>query len=328
MAVMAGIRASGPEGASTCQFHRLTKESKMRNIRFFTVVVTAILVVVSIVQFGPLRPSVVWAHPGVHPPSPPSYDYNTDIPGIQPPTSPLLANPATHTLRTFQLSVSSVLVPLGELQAILPPGFNALESSPGSGTASLILDFIFQERFERIGIGTFGPASGLQVRATVLNITLNRQETVLMAQEYSDPAFVAAINAANGPGSSRVAEVKAEIEEEEGQIRLKFEVEDEAIGLDVEVRGEGRSADIVQRFHVDPQVVAFRSLNNGLSPNPSFRLAVQQDRSQIAVTDSNLKLRGAGGQLRLPGGSLTLVGLGPTFNIVRWQEIFTNPEPE
>ena len=125
-----------------------------------------------------------------------------------------------------------------------------------------------------------------------------------------------------------MAEVKAEIEEEEGQIRLKFEVEDEAIGLDVEVRGEGRSADIVQRFHVDPQVVAFRSLNNGLSPNPSFRLAVQQDRSQIAVTDSNLKLRGAGGQVRLPGGSLTLVGLGPTFNIVRWQEIFTKPEPE
>jgi hypothetical protein len=139
---------------------------------------------------------------------------------------------------------------------------------------------------------------------------------------------VDAINAANGPGSSRVAGVEVEIEEKEGQIRLRFEVEDEAIGLNLKVMGEGRSADIVQRFHVDPQVVAFRSLNNGLSPNPSFRLAVQQDRSQIAVTASNLKLTGAGGQLRLPGGSLTLVGLGPTFNIVRWQEIFTKPEPE
>jgi hypothetical protein len=298
----------------------------VRQILFFTMVVASILVVVSIVQFGPLRSSVVEAHPGVHPPNPPSYDYNTDMPGTQPPTSALLANPATHTLRTFQLSVSSVLVPLGELQAILPSGFNAIESSPGSGTASLILDFIFQERFERIGIGTFGPASGLQVRATVFNITLSRQETLLLAQEYSDPAFVDAINAANGPGSSRVAEAKVEIEEEEGQIRLKFEVADEAIGLDVEVRGEGRSADIVQRFHVDPQVVAFRSLNNGLSPNPSFRLAVQQDRSQIAITDSNPKLSGARGQLRLPGGSLTLVGFGPSFNIVRWQEIFTKPE--
>ncbi len=298
----------------------------MRQILFFTVVVPAILVVVSIVQFGPLRPLVVGAHPGVHPPSPPSYDYNTDIPGTQPPTSPLLANPATQTLRTFQLTVSSVLVPLGELNAILPPGFNAIESSPGSDTASLILDFIFQERFERIGIGTFGPASGLQVRASVLNITLNRQETVLLAQEYSDPAFVTAINAANGPGSSRVAGVEVEMEEKKGQIRLTFDVEDEAIGLNVEVRGEGRSADIVQRFHVDPQVVAFRSLNNGLSPNLSYRLAVQQERSQVTVTDSNLELRAAGGQLRLPGGSLTLVGLGPTFNIVRWQEIFTKPE--
>jgi hypothetical protein len=45
------------------------------------------------------------------------------------------------------------------------------------------------------------------------------------------------------------------------------------------------------------------------------------------MTDSNLELRAAGGQLRLPGGSLTLVGLGPTFNIIiRLQEIFTKPE--
>lgn len=298
----------------------------MRQILFFTVGVTTILVVVSSVQFGSLRPSVVRAHPGVHPPSPPSYDYNTDIPGTQPPTSPLLANPATHTLRTLQLSVSSVLVPLGELNAILPPGFNAIESPPGSGTASLILDFIFQERFERIGLGTSGPASGLQVRATVLNTTLNRQETLLLAQEYSDPAFVNAINAANGPGSSHVAEVEVEMEEKKGQIRLTFDCEDEDIGLNVWVRGEGRSADIVTRFHVDPQVVAFRSVDNGLSPNPSFRLAVMQDRSTVTMTDSNLELRAAGGQLRLPGGSLTLVGLGPTFNIIRLQEIFTKPE--
>jgi len=273
-----------------------------------------------------VRVSFVGAHPGPHPPSPPSYDYNTDIPGTQPPTSPLLANPATQTLRTFQLVVDSVLVPLGELQAILPRGFNAIESSPGSGTASLTLDFIFQERFERIGVGTFGPASGFQVQAPALNVTLSRQERILLAQEYSDSAFVAAINAASGPGSSRVAEVAVKIEETKRQIRFTFKVKNEAIGLNVEVLAEGRPADIVERFHVDPQANAFRSLNNGLSPNPPYRIALQQERSVVPATDSNLDFRAAGGQLRLPGGSLTIVGLGPTFTVRRWQEIFTKPE--
>ena len=52
-----------------------------------------VLAVVPLVQLGPFHPAVAVAHPGPHPPSPPTHDYDTENPGTQGPTSPVLANP-------------------------------------------------------------------------------------------------------------------------------------------------------------------------------------------------------------------------------------------
>lgn len=49
-------------------------------------------------------PWAVSAHPGPHVPSPPSHDYDTVIPGIQGPTSPVLANPTGRLFSTTRLT--------------------------------------------------------------------------------------------------------------------------------------------------------------------------------------------------------------------------------
>jgi hypothetical protein len=225
---------------------------------------------------------------------PPTYDYNAATPGVQPPTSPLVANPATHQLRTHQLAVP-VLVPLAEVQAVLPSGFNAVESAPGSGTATVTLVFIYQQRFERIGNGTFGPAWGLQVSLTALNTNVepDRLEAILPALELSDAAVVDATNAAFGPGSSRLAETKVDIKEEGGRLRFRFHVVDKAIGLNVKVSAEGPAA-IVTRGRFDPAPVPSRTVDNGRAPNPPSRNAAQFDSSAVPTSDADLDLDVAG----------------------------------
>ena len=219
----------------------------------------------------------------------------------------------------------NALVPIAELEAILPRGFDAVEASPGSATAAITLDFIFQQRMELIGIGTFGPASGLQVQATALNTELSRQERLILAWEFSDAVFVKALDAAFGSGSSRPAKTKVDIKEDEATLQFKFHVVDEPLGLNVKLTAEG-PAGLVERFHADPQPSTFRSLNDGEFTNPPFRLALQQDRAVVPTTAESLALDVPGGRLRLPGGSLTIVGVAPTFNVVRLHELFSKPE--
>src|SRR5712691_2463308 len=101
----------------------------MRRIILSTAVAALALVVIPIVQFDLDHTSVVVAHPGPHPPSPPTYDYDTATPGTQPPTSPLLAGAEARFVRTLAL-LFNVIVPLTELQAILPAGFTATELPP------------------------------------------------------------------------------------------------------------------------------------------------------------------------------------------------------
>jgi hypothetical protein len=258
---------------------------------------------------------------------PPTYDYDPTVPGTQPPASPLLANPTTRSLRTHQLNVP-VLVPLAEAQAVLPPGFNAVESASGSGTATIILVFFYQQQFERIGIGTFGPASGLVLSIPALNTNIqpNRVELILPTLELSDAPSVEAANAAFGPGSSRLAETKVEIKEEGGRLRFTYHVVDEALGLNVKVNAEG-SAVIVARSLSDPAPMLFRTLDNGQAPNPPLRNAAQQDSNAVPTAEANLDLSLGGGRLRLPGGGhLTVIGVGPTVTFFRWVEFIVQPE--
>jgi hypothetical protein len=258
---------------------------------------------------------------------PPTYDYNSAAPGVQPPTSPLLANPAARELRTHQLGVS-VLVPLAEMQAVLPPGFTAVESAPGSGMATVGMGFIYQARFEQTGAGTFGPVSGTTVIHTARNTNADppRLEAVFLALELSDPAAVAAANAVFGPGSSRLARTKVDIKEEGGRLRLRFHVVDEALGFNVKVSAEG-PAHVVTRSQSDPVPVPWRFLNNGGVPNPPLRAAFQGDINTIPSAAADVDVSVVGRRLRLPGGGrLTVMGVGPSVSFWRWVEVVTRPE--
>jgi hypothetical protein len=94
--------------------------------------------------------------------SPPAYDYDPTTPGVQPPTSPLLAGYNYRSVRTYQVTFP-VLVPLDQLQAIMPPQFSATPSAAGASTSTLNLAFFLDQRFDVGGTGTFGPVSGVLV---------------------------------------------------------------------------------------------------------------------------------------------------------------------
>ena len=151
----------------------------------------------------------------MHPPSLPTYDYDTTTPDrAERPTSPLLANPTARDAGMFRLDVPA-LVPVAQLQAILPAGFNATEfPAPGSGRALLPLLFLFQERCERFAQPSgFGSFSGLSVVHTAHNSVMNRNEILVLAAEFSEASNVDCFNAAFGPGSARLADVEVEVEE-------------------------------------------------------------------------------------------------------------------
>ena len=122
----------------------------MRGITALKVVVAVVLTGLAPVAF--VRPSIVVAHPGPHLPSPPTHDYDTATPGTQPPTAPVLANPTGRLFSLLRLAVTTI-VPLEDLQRILPPGYtaNPLPAPNPPGLAGMGLGFDFQAQCDRAG---------------------------------------------------------------------------------------------------------------------------------------------------------------------------------
>jgi hypothetical protein len=69
----------------------------------------------------------------------------------------------------------------------------------------------------------------------------NRYGVLVLASEFSDAAFVAAYNEVFDADTSRVADVKARIDEIDDLLRMTFQVVDEPIGLNIKARAEGPS---------------------------------------------------------------------------------------
>jgi hypothetical protein len=280
-----------------------------------------------------MRSLVVSAHPGPHPAAVlPTYDYDTVTPGAQPPTAPVLANPAGRILSNLGLAFT-VFVPLTELQAILPPGFAATPALPpvSPDLAALGFQYAFHHQCEHATAGVSAPAAGLSVYHFARNTLLNRIESVALAVEQSDGSFINCQQALLGPNGSRVADVEAEATQKHGQLRLKFDVEDEDIGLWIRVRAEGPSALVARGNHADPVVVSSRTLDGGLLANPAQRWSVMSDQLFIPATATNFRLEVGGrkkipeGLLGLPGGAVTVVSVDPTFRFNRFEN-FYQPE--
>jgi hypothetical protein len=305
-------------------------------------VVTASLMALPFVPLGSVGSWVVNAHPGPHLPTPPSHDYDTVTSGIQGPTS--LGIPTGHLFSAYRLNVS-IMVPIEDLQNILPAGFTANPLLPPNppGMAGLGLSFDFLGQCDRVGADPSGSAAGMYVLHGARNILLGRNEQVVLAGEFDNQSFIDCHRALLGPGGSRLADVEAELEQKDGQLRVKYSVEDEEIGLRVKIQAEGPAAFNARNQHGDPAPALLRSLDQGLFVNPAHHFSVMADAVGIPITDENFQLtvgrrrdaveNNVLGRLGLPGGSVRVVGVAaafPGFPALflhsRWFENFVQPE--
>jgi len=260
---------------------------------------------------------------------PPTYDYDADRPGTQPPTSTLpgglLENYEARSLRTHRFGVQ-VRVPLAEAQALLPPGYVATASPSGSSTAVVNLLCEYQLRVEQSGVGSFGPASGLLVALpAVQNTNLGRSEGLILATFLNDQSTVEAYNSNFGPGVTRLAKTEIEIEEKGGKLRFTCNVEQEGLGFRLRLGAEGPAA-LVNRAKADP-AAGFSRFLNGLTLGPAFRQATQADNVVVPAGSANVTVEAKDGKLHLPGGNLTLGLVTGSVNILRNLEVFTKLEP-
>jgi hypothetical protein len=255
---------------------------------------------------------------------PPTYDFDAVTPGTQPPTSPLLAGYDYRSVRTYQVSIP-VLVPLSQLQAIMPPGFTAQPSAPEARTATLSFAFFVDQRFERTGVGeSYGPVTALLVSTTATNNNVNPARSELVFPAFEASGDIDAVNASFGPGSARLAKVQLNVEQRNGKMRFRFEINDARLGFRIVAAATSPVA-LNNRLVSDPVGLPFRTFN-GFNPNAAFRAASQSDALIVPTKDANLTLRAPGKRLRFPAGRLTIVGVGPSITFSRNVEFFVKFE--
>jgi len=225
------------------------------------------------------------------------------LPTYGPPAASMQGYQA-HAIRTFQVNAPA-FVSVAQLQAILPSGFNAIASGPG--VAQLGISLIFQQRTERAG-GVDGPTSALVVTAVVRNVVRARNETILLANEQSDPISVTNTNALFGQGTTRLAEVTTRIDERNGLLYFKFDAKDYDIGLKVKLQAIAPGAGMT-RVNQDPAVSPFRAVNGTTAANAFFGTN-RFDILTLTITDDNFNLDVPNDTLRLPGGDLAIVSVG------------------
>lgn len=250
---------------------------------------------------------------------PPTYDFDPAVPGVQGPTSPLLANPFTHFFRILSVNVP-VLVPAMELQAALPPGFTALSDALGRAPINALFSFMVTDAEQ----APVMPYHTLVLQAAALNTTLNRNEVLVLARFNSTQGSVDAQNQTTG-GGAWLAGFEWEISEKRGEFDIRVQIASQEVGLGLSVAAKG-PAEMNQRVKLDPNPLPFRWVD-GLVALNSFRIGSTLDQRAIASTLTNIEVSAKDGRLELPGGfSLAVLGPGGTFVLSKAQVVYLNWE--
>jgi hypothetical protein len=249
---------------------------------------------------------------------PPTYDFNPAVPGVQGPTSPLLAAPYTHFFRTISLNVP-LLVPVAELQAALPPGFTALPDPLGRATVTALFSYMVTDAEQ----APVAPYHTLVLLAGVRNTALDRTEVLVLARFLSTQASVDAQNLATG-GGAWLAGFVWESAEEAGELEMRVQIDsDEGLGLSVVAKGP---AAMNQRVTFDPNPFPFRWVKAGVALD-SFWVGSIFDQRTVATTPTNINVSANGGHLKLPGGfGLTVLGPGSPFAFSKGQVVYLDWE--
>jgi hypothetical protein len=250
---------------------------------------------------------------------PPTYDFDPAVPGVQGPTSPLLANPFTHFFRTISMNVP-LLVPATELQVALPPGFNALPDALGRASINALFSFMVTDAEQ----APIAPYHTLVLLVGARNTTLGRNETLVLARFNSTQGSVDAQNLTTG-GGAWLADFEWEIAEKRGELEIGVDINSEEVGLGLRVAATG-PAEMNQRIRFDPNSSRFRWVDAGMALN-SFWVGSTFDQRAVASTPTNVQVSAKDGRLELPGGfSLTVLGPGATFVFQKGQVVYLDWE--
>jgi hypothetical protein len=249
---------------------------------------------------------------------PPTYDFDPAVPGVQGPTSPLLATPYTHFFRTSSVNVP-LLVPAAELQAALPPGFNALPDPLGRATVTALFSFMVTDAEH----APVAPYHTLVLLAGARNTALDRNEVLVLARFLSTQESVDAQNLTTG-GGAWLADFVWESAEKGGELEIRVQIDsEEGLGLSVVATGP---SEMNQRITFDPNAFPFRWVKAGVALD-SFWVGSIFDQRAVATTPTNIDVSANGGHLKLPGGfSLTVLGPGTPFAFSKGQVVYLDWE--
>jgi hypothetical protein len=234
-----------------------------------------------------------------------------------------------HRFRDWDIQVTA-FVKAAELRALLPAGYSLPD--PNATTATVTLIFLFQERTELVatmgglGPGTYPTAEGMTALTFALNPSGVR-EFVVLTNERPTEASTNLDLAIFGPGTARHASlVKVELAASKNVITFKGEVASGKLWAKVEVTTSVEKLDEpFLRGFLAP--FSFRQLDNRAHPPAaSARLTTGSAADQISVPRKNVKLLVKNNLLKLPGGTLTVVGVRDA-RIDRWFELFQKVSP-
>ena len=267
--------------------------------------------------------------------------------GAPPPTygQTILAHYDARFVRQGQLTLTLV-VSRDSLQNLLPPGY----SVPLGNSASVSVNVLLQQREQlpnQIGAllgGTYGPASGVIIQTEAIDPD-GDYEQVQLDNERSTDDNVSFINALWGEGSARKAstltidlkERAREADEEADHdtttnariIRFTARIENDSVGLalgvEATVPAEVTTAvrNSLQRGP-DGQPELSRFVNGTAQPpvpNGASMQVMNDDRIVVASA-GHVRIHIPDGELRLPEGTLTILGVGPTVTLIRNRETF------
>ncbi len=250
---------------------------------------------------------------------PPTYDFDPAVAGVQGPTSPLLAAPYTHFFRTISVNVP-LLVPVGDLQAALPPGFDTFPDALGRATVTALFSFMVTDAEQ----APVAPYHTLVLLTGARNTALDRNEVLVLARFLSTQESVDAQNLATG-GGAWLADFVWESAESGGELEIGVQIDSGEVGLGLGVVARG-PAEMNQRVTFDPNPFRFRWVKAGVALD-SFSVGSVFDQRAVATTPTNIDVSASGGHLKLPGGfSLTVLGPGSPFAFSKGQVVYLDWE--
>jgi hypothetical protein len=243
---------------------------------------------------------------GPRPLPPPSYG---------PPPSPALIG-----YQASQFSPQGFLfnldVDLEKLKDFLPAGYTPVPSTPGATTATVTAVVAYQNMFTLqsaagdFAPGTYGPFDSFELVVPALTPpgSLRPFEVVSLARFVNNSEIVDLRTALLGAATTQLADIDVQLQEADGEVRIKARIRDFDFGLRVTASASTPAEVVAQIRNQGP--LPSRSVNSLVSP-PTLAAggltSVSSDSASASVPEA-FEFSGA---IRLSGGRLRVLTVHP-----------------